>query len=170
METDLLELCKFPVDQNWKLLYRGSEHKFDVNEFHAKCNKKRPTLTIIKSEGGFVFGGYTAVQWNSRHLFKYDPYAFIFSLVNKENRPIKINVENNHDMAILCSKRYGPAFGYKARELCVFSTKDSLRVGESNLGYYFKHPSFDFDSEEAKTFLAGTHQFRVQEIEVFMQI
>ena len=52
-------------DYQWKLLYRASEHEYKASSFHEYCdNVKRPTLIIIKSSGGWIFGGYTIQPWS----------------------------------------------------------------------------------------------------------
>ena len=51
-------------DYNWKLLYRASEHGYTANSFHECCDYKRPTLVVIKSSGGWIFGGYTSQSWS----------------------------------------------------------------------------------------------------------
>ena len=42
--------------------------------FHKSCGDKKPTLIIIKSEFGRIFGGYTDLSWAAdgagRHGFK----------------------------------------------------------------------------------------------------
>ena len=55
---ELLELCWFNSGDKFKLLYRKSEHGFDANDFHSKCDGKANTLTILKANG-FIFGGLT---------------------------------------------------------------------------------------------------------------
>jgi hypothetical protein len=55
---------------------------------------------IIKSSNGNVFGGYTEQSWSntgpvSEFIDKSDPNAFIFSLINKENRPLKKKFSTN---------------------------------------------------------------------------
>ena len=47
------------------LLYRGSKDGFRPVDFHNKCDNKGPSLTIIKSKAGKVFGGYTRQHWES---------------------------------------------------------------------------------------------------------
>jgi len=42
------------------LCYRASDNKFSVDAFHKSCDSKGATVTVIKSESGQVFGGYTA--------------------------------------------------------------------------------------------------------------
>ena len=56
-------------DYQWKLIYRESEHKHHASSFHSYCDGKAPTLIIIKSSEGWVFGGYTTQSWRS---YNYD--------------------------------------------------------------------------------------------------
>ena len=51
-------------DYQWKLLYRASEHEYSAKSFHQYCDGERPTLVIIKSSGGWIFGGYTTESWS----------------------------------------------------------------------------------------------------------
>ena len=51
-------------DYKWKLLYRASEHGYTAGSFHRCCDDKGPTLVIIKSSGGWIFGGYTTQSWS----------------------------------------------------------------------------------------------------------
>ncbi len=37
----------------------------------------------------------------------------------------------------------------------------------SKLDSIYQHPQYAFDSNEAKTFLAGSHKFQLDEIEVY---
>ena len=51
-------------DCKWKLLYRASEHDYLSDSFHEYCDDvKGPTLVIIKSSEGWIFGGYTTQSW-----------------------------------------------------------------------------------------------------------
>ena len=51
-------------DYNWKLIYRASEHGYTAKSFHEYCDDKGPTLVIIKSSEGWIFGGYTTQSWS----------------------------------------------------------------------------------------------------------
>lgn len=43
----------------WQLLYRASEHKYSSKSFHNHCDcVYGPLLIVIKSTGGWIFGGY----------------------------------------------------------------------------------------------------------------
>ncbi len=52
----------------WKLIYRSSEHGYTAYSFHKYCNNKEPTLIVIKSREGWIFGGYTTQSWSGRGI------------------------------------------------------------------------------------------------------
>ena len=54
------------------LIYRASEHGFTAESFHDCCNNKGPTLVIIKSDGGWIFGGFTTQSWSGGRIYTYD--------------------------------------------------------------------------------------------------
>ena len=54
-----------PPYDKWHLLFRASRDGFTAQAFHAKCDNKGPTVTIVKS-GNNIFGGFTENPWNSK--------------------------------------------------------------------------------------------------------
>ena len=54
-------------DYKWKLIYRASEHEYTVESFHEYCDNKGPTLIVVKSSGGWIFGGYTTRSWSGTY-------------------------------------------------------------------------------------------------------
>ena len=62
-----------------KLLYRASEHEYKPISFHECCDDKGPTLTIIKSTEGWIFGGYTTQSW----LYPYDIICICYNMIDK---------------------------------------------------------------------------------------
>ena len=54
-------------NHKWKLLYRASEHNYTGESFHEYCDNKKPILVIIKSSGGWIFGGFTTKSWKVVH-------------------------------------------------------------------------------------------------------
>ena len=56
-------------DYKWKLIYRASEHNYTSSSFHRCCDSFSPTLIIIKSSEGLIFGGYTSRSWYSKSRF-----------------------------------------------------------------------------------------------------
>jgi hypothetical protein len=65
-----------------------------AQNFHTKCDTVANTLTIIKSTNGNIFGGFTEKAWDSSSGYVIDPKAFVFSLVNNENKPFKAIIIN----------------------------------------------------------------------------
>ena len=51
-----------------KLLYRASRDGWAASNFHACCDNKGPTVTVVKS-GNNIFGGYTDQSWDGRSYF-----------------------------------------------------------------------------------------------------
>jgi len=95
------------TNQRWALIYRASTDGFSTAAFHSKCDNNPNTLIIIKSTNGNVFGGYTEQTWSGSG-YKNDPNTFIFSFINKQNRPLMMK---SHSYGIYSRNDYGPTFG-----------------------------------------------------------
>jgi len=160
---NLLSLCEFPVDQKWSLIYRASQDGFGAAKFHTNCDNNANTITIVKSTNDNIFGGYTEQTWNHTGNYKADPNSFIFSLINKLNEPIKIKWSKNN--VIYCDKSFGPKFG--ATDFYIANNSNINTTSCSNLGYSYTHPNYRYQTNEAKSFLAGSYNFQVSEIEVY---
>ena len=87
------------------LLYRGSENNFEPGPFHSKCDKIKGTITLVKNNKGFIFGGFTSESWEGNNILKKDDKAFCFSINHK-----KIYEVIKEKEAIKCNKNYGPVF------------------------------------------------------------
>ena len=53
----------------WKLHYRANSYTYLAKFFHYYCDNKGPTLIIIKSSGGWIFGGYTTKSWSGDCIY-----------------------------------------------------------------------------------------------------
>ena len=60
MEEWLDGLCK------WRLCYRATRDGWSAQEFHACCDDKGPTVTLVKV-GDNIFGGYTDQSWGGKN-------------------------------------------------------------------------------------------------------
>jgi hypothetical protein len=165
---ELINLCEFLPNDKWSLLYRATRDGFGSRSFHSKCDGHSNTLTILKAkESQFIFGGFTAVQWDSSSVWKSDPNAFIFSLTNKDSKPLKLKVDSNrHEYAIGCDSRCGPKFS-GGFDIHIANNANTTMDSYSDLGDSYSHPQFIQGTNEAKTFLAGTNNFQLDEIEVY---
>jgi hypothetical protein len=167
MRNDLFKLCRFESKQKYDLLYRGTLHGFKASDFHSKCDNIPKTLTVIKATSGNVFGGYTETTWDQIDRSKFDNNAFLFSLINKENSPMKVSISTGF-LAIHCHSQYGPIFGTNSigNDICI-ANNSNFNNNFSNFSSSYRHQNFNSNSDKANRFLAGSWNFAVEEIEVF---
>lgn len=178
---------KYLNDKQWsKLLYRSTRDGCRASDFHSHCDNKPRTLTIIKATSGNIFGGFKKLITNAN---EYDKGSFIFSLVNNENRTLVFEQSEMDSWMNVSfklkqkrSSRYveqkksislnknvnvslnGPIFG---SDIVICDNFDSCNRSYSDLGVNYSHPDFTRSSVKAQSFLAGSFNFQVAEIEVF---
>ena len=51
--------------KKFRLLYRGSKDGWKLKDFHDRCDKRGPTVSLVRSSKGKICGGYTSVSWTS---------------------------------------------------------------------------------------------------------
>jgi hypothetical protein len=163
---DLIKLCEFSPNDKWSLLYRGTRDGFGAKDFHSKCDGHSNTLTILKAkQSKFIFGGFTAMSWDSTSGYKSDRNAFIFSLTNKDNKPLKMKIDpNRHEYGIVCDSEWGPTF---SDDIHIANNANTTMDSVSNLGDSYKHPQYAYGTYAAYSFLAGAEWFQLNEIEVY---
>ena len=55
-------------ESNFVLIYQASRDGWHSSKFHALCDDKGPTVTVVKN-GNNIFGGYTEMSWeDGKHL------------------------------------------------------------------------------------------------------
>ena len=104
------------------------------------CNAN--CLTIIKSENGNIFGGYTDDRWSGNlNEIVDDKNAFLFSLINKDNTPLKMKCVGG-DNAIFGSQYDLQHYGLiSTPDLAICSDSNVNKKCESDLGECYKHPT-----------------------------
>ena len=90
-----------------KLLFRATKDGDSASIFHNKCDNIRHTLTLVKTNNGFIFGGYTSENWNGSAIHKKDDKAFCFSIDLQ-----KIYKNKKTDKSIYCDNSRMSVFGY----------------------------------------------------------
>jgi hypothetical protein len=66
---------------NLSLLYKAKRDGFKVGDFHSRCDGKAPTISVIHSEHGKTFGGYTNLSWHKNYKFiSGEGKSFIFQM------------------------------------------------------------------------------------------
>ena len=110
-----LLLTKLPSILLFKFLFRASDHEYSAKKFHEHCDGKPGTITIIKSNWGHVFGGYTSKSWKSSPNGENvkDENAFLF-LIKSDKQSLQIKCplllelrKDQVDCAIHCSRNCG---------------------------------------------------------------
>ena len=110
----LLRSDRSLILKRFKLLFKASEHMYSACEFHKFCDGHAPTLTIIQSCFGNIFGGHTSIEWSSEYARFSDESAFLFLIRSNSQShecPIAFDAEHNLDRTIGHHWSFGPAFG-----------------------------------------------------------
>lgn len=151
-----MKLCEFPVNKlNWGLLYRGSENNFNWSEFHDKCEHEDPSIVIVKTIDGCIFGGCTKANFGCGG-WAFDRDAFVFRLKSNSLEAKKYKVKYPEEALFNFDKTYGPFFGHHDLAFyngSLFTTlnstisEQSLGEIQSRYGVPFKPKEFKIDTE-----------------------
>mmetsp|Transcript_33950 Transcript_33950/g.70087 ORF Transcript_33950/g.70087 Transcript_33950/m.70087 type:complete len:220 (-) Transcript_33950:50-709(-) len=148
------------------LIYLASRDGFFNCAFHKKVDLKGPTLTLVSTKEGHIFGGYSSVPWTAGTTGKIlaDPAAFLVSVSDGQGRPpIKIpQSDNSGDDAVFHDPDLGPCFGRALGlqlDILAYSSSDFCKNRK-----YRIPPGY-----EDRTFLAGSYNgWDVQEVAVWV--
>ena len=169
-DVDFYELIK-PELQNIKrfqLLFKASDHDNWAKPFHQLCDNKGPTLTIIKSDHGNIYGGYTSKSWTSNDYWVKDNKAFLFLIKccdndeYKEKCPVLFKVKKN-------TTRY--AVGHNCDDGPIFGYGYDIYVGnnwETDRSSKWESRKYSYDYGEFQGSLCGSNTtFKVMDYQVF---
>lgn len=143
---------------NGRLLYRASRDGFSSYTFHNLCDNQGPTIVLIKTSYGTVFGGYASSAWGSyNNNYYYSQYlqaegSFLFNLTTglKGNKGGISGPSNQY--GIYTDPNYGPTFG-GGHDLYISS---DMRYGYVYPGYsYNTLDGSSYGSQQAGTALIG---------------
>ena len=120
-------------DFTLELLMRGTTHGFRAKEFQQRVCGKFPTLSIIKSEHGNIFGGFLTKPWSkgARNSQIKDKKAFLYSVDNngilRPNSDASRSIAITNDTKTLC--RYGGGIkDLYIADKCNSNTKSTSRL------------------------------------------
>ena len=169
MARSLRELCGLSSLASFcfKLLYRATRDGFSAAAFHARCDHKARTLSVIRSTRGHIFGGYASVAWDHSGAHKSDANLYVFSLVNEHARPVLVRSKTN-TLAIFCYKNCGPTFRHAGSKHNVIYVSDNCHRNAWSCSN-FSSASCDasvFD-RHGEPILEQQTYFQASEIEVF---
>jgi len=154
-------------DQQWTLLYKATRDGFMAADFHRLCDAKGPTVVVVRSDSGYIFGGFSPDNWNSpsgRGETVHSPSAFLFTLINPHNiPPTKLAANPSIRNHLFSHPSTGPTFG--GHDLCVSS-------GHSKTGTYglTEFPNAFIDTTgKGNLLFARSYSFEIDEVEVYAQ-
>lgn len=148
-EEKLKEWINPNKEINFKLLFRKTRDGSNGTDFHRYCDNKGPTLILIETNKGKIFGGYTPINLESPdYQDKIDDLTFIFSL----NSMTKFT-KYKEGYSIRLNKDFGPIFGTGHD----FYLNQDMNLGYCNNGNYLRN-------RELKD---GEEKFKVKEIEIY---
>lgn len=127
------------------------------------CNFQGPTLVIIQSKEGYLFGGYTTKSWAGDQVRKQDHFAFIFTLSNPHAiPPTRYQISPSRiNFSIYCDPACCAAFGMTD----IYVSNSSSQNMESCTN--FPHSFVDTTGKGNLTF-TGNYNFSSAEIEVYV--
>ncbi|KAL1251382.1 hypothetical protein QQF64_019178 [Cirrhinus molitorella] len=79
-EEQRKQLCGLLENAELTLLYKASVHGYQASAFHQRCDRQGPTLLVAYNYSGYVFGGYTSVDYAQSGQQIIDDKAFLFSV------------------------------------------------------------------------------------------
>jgi hypothetical protein len=154
------------IDAQYKLLYKCNDGSFSSTKFHHLCDNKGSTVTVIKTDNGSIFGGYSPIPWQSIGGFADHDSSFLFSFVNPHGtKPTMIKKIAKASNSIYDHKMNGPTFGgVLANSVAVENDilVEDLSKGRTSLGRSYSLPYGRDDH-----FFCGSSTFAIDEVEIF---
>jgi len=157
-----------PVN-TWKLLYKWTIDEKTKAAWHHACDGKGPTVTIVRTKDGHVFGGYNPLAWwvprnNGDSEFKESKESFIFSLTDGKGRQAYQCLPYNYCQYAICSFDSNNGLGWGGG-LDLYINPEATVGSYSNLNNTYKLPQGFVDG---RTWLAGSYNnWQIIEIETY---
>jgi small GTP-binding protein len=151
----------------FSLLWRGSTDGFTAEAFHRCCDGRERTLTVIRGNGGNIFGGFAVPGWESPFFSKRKSDStstgFLFTLKNPHNLPpqhFKL-IGRQESSAIRVSSKACACFGND--DLFVCGGCNTNVSHSRGFGSTYENTT----GIEGRLVFTGADTFIVNEIEVF---
>ena len=119
-DDEVLSLNEMTHFKNGTLLYRATRDGFNALAIHSKCEGRKNTVVVIKTDKNHVFGGFSPSEWNSS-FNSFDASAFVFNLRRagiSTNEKFLINPQNNsfghsNSFSFVSGFQFGNNFGIR---------------------------------------------------------
>ena len=163
-----LERC-YSMAQAWNPAGWMAQAGIHPSEFQAGCAGRGPTVTIIKTDKGHIFGGAADKSWASAGGWVASDSAFLFCAkcagAAPGAAPSQLKLNGKYNQQALChGTDFGPVFGGSS-DLVIGNTPTA---SNTNLGYTYTCPAGEFGSTACNNYLAGSLGFTVADYEVFV--
>ncbi|KAJ3429858.1 pep-cterm sorting domain-containing protein [Anaeramoeba flamelloides] len=161
---------------NLKRRFNSRTDGWKYQTFHQKCDNKAKSIVLIKLKNKSLFGGFAAIDWDSKSGNKQSTgnKSFLFSLISLDpnfKEPLKMPIYQKQDKEICCNPNFGPIFGYGCDLYLGWSNQNMKEWNRSTLGGTYKPPfGYKYGSNEASRFLAGSSEnWDIFQIEIFCE-
>jgi len=136
-------------------LFVASEDGDAASKFHSACDGKGPTVIIVESTNGNVFGGFTDLSWTSSNGYKTSSNTFLFRLRPNMQRYNVMTAKRGN--AVYHGLNYGPTFG-GGHDLYINNLALSSTSSYTNGGHSYVFPSYpNYELND------GTKNFKVED-------
>ena len=134
------------------LLMNSNKDGDSTKTFMDKCKGKCPTLAVIKTTNGYVFGGYTTQIWKQGEVK--DNNAFVFSINKKRKYNIK---QPEHAIGFLMNSCWDFGDGYNA--ILVYDNCTKKNYNLVGNGTYYIPEQYELNG--------GEKNFTVKSFEIY---
>ena len=136
-----------------ELIYDTTTDGDSIEDFEKKCYGQFPTMILIKTDMGFLFGGYATTAWKAKGPIS-DYNSFVFSF-NPDN---KYKVTMPRFALFGCNTKENILFQFGS--LCFRIENNCTKSGDNVIrGSGYEKGLIDL--------IKGDHKFRVSRLEVF---
>ncbi len=158
--------------KTFTLLHRATSVSdgFKYPTVHAKIDGIPNELYIVKTTTGYILGGYTSLPGEMTGSSYADPTAFIFTLTNPSNMPLKLKLVNINDASAVYFPTTGVVGFGSGNDLFIDRLASTTGVSFVNIVSYEK-PNGLSGTNGGKFMVGGTsNTFNAVEIEIYKVI
>ncbi len=153
------------------LLYKASRDGSSDATFHETCNFKGPTLTVLYTTTGYVYGLYTVQGFTSDGTWQYDHCCFLFRF-REDNVHNPLIIKATTKARVFNHSSFGPTVGngssydfYAFRNAKNFQTEDGITFVAPCTCLQNVNDCFDWDGHQPTDLNGGVT--RVLDIQVY---
>jgi hypothetical protein len=146
----------------WTWLDFSESKRFYDSNLHSKCDCESPTVTVILTTKGFIFGDLTPIAWDSSGSSKADnsEQGFVFSVKDFGKSDPRCFPVVRSSPAIYCHSWYGEPF--RDHTIYVADGCNENTTSSTHLGQSYRNSTRLTHTQ----LFTGERHFQVKELEV----